>query len=111
MGHHSDSYSMSSLFFQAQQAALEGIKGRSLLLLQAYLGISWVLGCCIFGGVVVNNSTGMVTWALFLYYLLFLNFDFYHLFPGDVILATLLSKTDRQSGRLKGTPEIEKEKR
>ena len=28
-----------------------------MLLLQAYLGVAWVLGCCIFGGVVVNNST------------------------------------------------------
>lgn len=42
---------------QAQQAIQEGIWGKSLLLLQAYLGIAWVLGCVLFGCIVVNNST------------------------------------------------------
>lgn len=42
---------------QAQQAIHEGIWGKSLLLLQAYLGIAWVLGCILFGCIVVNNST------------------------------------------------------
>ena len=44
-------------YFQAQQAIHEGIWGKSLLLLQAYLGIAWVLGCILFGCIVVNNST------------------------------------------------------
>ena len=46
-----------NFFFQAQQAIHEGIWGKSLLLLQAYLGIAWVLGCILFGCIVVNNST------------------------------------------------------
>ena len=36
---------------------MEDIKGRSLLLLHAYLGVAWMFGCCLFGCVVVNNST------------------------------------------------------
>merc|ERR1712001_278448 len=45
------------IFYLAQQASEEGIKGKQLLLLHAYLGIAWTLGCIIFGCVVVNNST------------------------------------------------------
>merc|ERR1711981_482572 len=47
----------SPIFYLAQQAIHEGIWGKSLLLLQAYLGIAWVLGCILFGCIVVNNST------------------------------------------------------
>jgi len=47
----------SPIFYLAQQAIHEGIRGKSLLLLQAYLGIAWVLGCILFGCIVVNNST------------------------------------------------------
>ena len=53
-----DPYECILLFsFQAQQAIHEGIRGKSLLLLQAYLGIAWVVGCILFGCIVVNNST------------------------------------------------------
>lgn len=36
---------------------MEGIRGKSLLWLQAYLGIGWALGSCLFGSVAVNSST------------------------------------------------------
>ncbi len=39
-----------------QQANLEGIIGTSCLLLQAYLGLAWALGCGLFGAIVVNHS-------------------------------------------------------
>ena len=41
---------------QAQQASQEGIRGKSLLWLQAYLGLAWALGCFIFGALVVSTS-------------------------------------------------------
>ena len=42
-------------FFQARQAELEGL-GERAVLLQAYLGLAWALGCVAFGLLVVHNS-------------------------------------------------------
>lgn len=41
--------------FQARQAEQEGL-GERAVILQAYLGLAWVLGCAAFGLVVVHNS-------------------------------------------------------
>ena len=41
---------------QIQQAHLEGIHGSEVLVLQAYLGSAWAVGCCLFGAIVVNHS-------------------------------------------------------
>ncbi|KAL0275557.1 UNVERIFIED_CONTAM: hypothetical protein PYX00_003374 [Menopon gallinae] len=43
------------IFYLARQAEEEGL-GERVILLQAYLGLAWVLGCASFGLVVVHNS-------------------------------------------------------
>lgn len=35
---------------------MEEIPSKNILLLQAYFGSAWALGCCIFGAIVVNHS-------------------------------------------------------
>ena len=45
-----------SVFFsQAQQAHHDGIRGRSFLWLQLYLGLAWTVGCIFFGAVADNR--------------------------------------------------------
>lgn len=46
-----------SLLPQAHQAQEEGLGDSSVLLLQTYLGLGWVLGCCAFGFVVLQKNT------------------------------------------------------
>ncbi|KAK6631718.1 hypothetical protein RUM43_013782 [Polyplax serrata] len=43
------------IFYLARQAEQEGL-GERAVILQAYLGLAWVLGCAAFGLVVVHNS-------------------------------------------------------
>ena len=42
-------------FSQAQQAHHDGIRGRSFLWLQLYLGLAWTVGCIFFGAVADNR--------------------------------------------------------
>lgn len=42
-------------FFKAHQAEEEGL-GDTVILLQAYLGLAWTLGCVAFGLLVVHRS-------------------------------------------------------
>ncbi len=42
---------------QAQQASSEGLGEGDVEQLQAYLGLAWVTGCCLFGSLVVQKST------------------------------------------------------
>ena len=42
-------------FLQAQQAHHDGIRGRSFLWLQLYLGLAWTVGCIFFGAVADNR--------------------------------------------------------
>ena len=50
------SFSLFIHFLQAQQAFSGGVRGTSLLLLQAFLGMAWALGCCLFGAIVATHS-------------------------------------------------------
>ncbi|XP_037074824.1 monocarboxylate transporter 2-like [Pollicipes pollicipes] len=45
------------LIYMAHEAKRDGVDASSLLLLQTYLGLAWVLGCLAFGSVVVQHST------------------------------------------------------
>ncbi|KAF0311943.1 Monocarboxylate transporter 2 [Amphibalanus amphitrite] len=45
------------LVYIAHEAERDGVEAGSLVLLQTYLGLAWVLGCVTFGAVVVQNST------------------------------------------------------
>ena len=42
---------------QAQQAHDDGIRGRSFLWLQLYMGFAWTLGCIFFGAIAANSSS------------------------------------------------------
>ena len=43
------------VFYLVEEASLEGVRARQVSMLLVYLGLSWVLGCAVFG-VVVRNS-------------------------------------------------------
>jgi hypothetical protein len=45
------------LLVQVQQASEEGLAEGEVQQLQAYLGLAWVVGCCLFGSLVVQKST------------------------------------------------------
>ncbi|XP_064089838.1 uncharacterized protein LOC135203791 [Macrobrachium nipponense] len=45
------------IIYLAHQAEEEGLEDSSVLLLQTYLGVGWVIGCCAFGFVVVQKNT------------------------------------------------------
>ena len=49
------SYLTLVFFSQAQQAHHDGIRGRSFLWLQLYLGLAWTVGCIFFGAVADNR--------------------------------------------------------
>ena len=55
----SDPSGMTSIWsvHQVHEARRDGVDAGSLILLQTYLGLGWVLGCVVFGSVVVQNST------------------------------------------------------
>ena len=38
------------------QATKDGLKSKQLIWLQAHLGLSWLVGCFIFGTIIINNS-------------------------------------------------------
>ena len=42
--------------FQVHQATKDGFKSKQLIWLQAHLGLSWAVGCLIFGAIIINNS-------------------------------------------------------
>lgn len=43
------------IFYLAQNIAIDGIKDKTLLF-QTYMGLAWMIGCVIFGVLVVRNS-------------------------------------------------------
>ncbi|KAK8752648.1 hypothetical protein OTU49_006681, partial [Cherax quadricarinatus] len=45
------------IIYMAHQAQKEGLGEVSVLLLQTYLGLGWVIGCCAFGFVVLQKNT------------------------------------------------------
>ncbi len=45
------------MLVQVQQASEEGLPEGEVQQLQAYLGLAWVVGCCLFGSLVVQKST------------------------------------------------------
>ncbi len=45
------------MLVQVQQASEEGLAEGEVQQLQAYLGLAWVVGCCLFGSLVVQKST------------------------------------------------------
>ena len=45
--------------FLIHQAQLEGIHIKDGLRIQVYLGLAWVVGCVVFGLIIVNNSSSM----------------------------------------------------
>ena len=44
------------VFYLVEEASLEGVRARQVSMLLVYLGLAWVLGCAVFGVVVVRNS-------------------------------------------------------
>ena len=42
--------------YLVEEASLEGVRARQVSMLLVYLGLSWVVGCAVFGVLVVRNS-------------------------------------------------------
>ena len=48
---------ISPLLFLSTEAELAGVGSRNIVYLYVYLGLAWILGCCIFGVLVVRNDS------------------------------------------------------
>ena len=44
------------VYYLVEEASLEGVRARQVSMLLVYLGLSWVVGCAVFGVLVVRNS-------------------------------------------------------